>query len=49
MLSEQVGSALASGPVEQSDTAKFVKMFDKYVAMVCSQSLNFWVTGSLIA
>jgi len=31
VLSEQVGAALTAGPDEQSETAKFVRMFDKYV------------------
>ena len=33
MVSEQVGNALSTGPYkeEMAETARFVKMFDKYV------------------
>ena len=38
MLSESVGNTLSMGPDkdEVSETARFVKMFDKYVIHVCT-------------
>lgn len=37
MLSESVGNALSMGPDKDnvSETARFVKMFDKYVNCIC--------------